>query len=389
MNKAWWQTVWIVAGRELRTRGRSRAFRVTTAILLIAVAAAVVIPALLAGKGKPSRVGVVGADPSSMTTIVTEAGKVTGAKVTVVPEPDAARAEAALRDGSLDVVLVDGSEVLIKQVPVGGNTSGGSLPNAIASIAGLTKVLPPGSLAGGAQLALPVRGLIPPGASLTRRLTGLFTSIVLWILISTYGQVIANGVAEEKQNRIVEVILATVRPIQLLTGKVLGMGLLSLVQAAGVVLVFLGLGSAVGSSVVHGAAGGIVVAGAVFMVLGYAFYCTAYAAAGSMVSRQSEIAATVVPVGIPLILAYALSYTVLYANNANAFYRFLGFLPPTSPIAMPVLYAAGDVPLWQVIVSAALLAAGTLVMARVSALVYSRSILRTGARLRLRQVLRG
>ncbi|HLK02658.1 MAG TPA: ABC transporter permease [Streptosporangiaceae bacterium] len=389
MNRSWWRTTRVIAGRELRTRGRSRAFAVTTAILLIAVAAAVVIPALLAGKSKPSRVGVVGANPASMTTIVTEAGKVTGTKVTVMPEPDSASAEAALRDGSLDIVLVDGSEVLIKQVPVGGSSSGGSLPNAIASIAGLTKALPPGSLAGGPQLALPVRGLIPPGASLTRRLTGLFTSIVLWILISTYGQVIANGVAEEKQNRIVEVILATVRPIQLLTGKVLGMGLLSLMQAAGVVLVFLGLGSAVGSSVVHGAAGGIVVAGAVFMVLGYAFYCTAYAAAGSMVSRQSEIAATVVPVGIPLIVAYALSYTVLYANNANAFYRFLGFLPPTSPIAMPVLYAAGDVPLWQVIVSAALLAAGTLVMARIAALVYSRSILRTGARLRLRQVLRG
>ena len=104
-------------------------------------------------------------------------------------------------------------------------------------------------------------------------------------------------------------------------------------------------------------------------------------------SRQSEIAATVVPVGIPLILAYALSYTVLYADNANAFYRVLGFLPPTSPIAMPVLYAAGDVPLWQVAVSAVLLAAGTIVMARLAAIIYGRSILRTGARLRLRQVL--
>jgi ABC-2 type transport system permease protein len=386
MNRDWWRTTWLIAGRELRTRGRSRAFRVTTLILLLAVAAAVVIPALVSGNSKPSRVGVVGSDVAAMTSIVTEAGKVTNTRVTVVPEQSAADAENALRDGSLDVVLVGGSEVLIKQVPIGGTNNGGSLPNAIASIAGLTKALPPGSLSG-ASLVLPVRGLIPPGASLTRRLTGLFTSIVLWILISTYGQVIANGVAEEKQNRIVEVILATVRPIQLLTGKVLGMGLLSLAQAAAIVAVFLGLGSAVGSSVVHGAAAEIVVAGAVFMVLGYAFYCTAYAAAGSMVSRQSEIAATVVPVGIPLIVAYALSYTVLYADNANAFYRVLGFLPPTSPIAMPVLYAAGDVPLWQVVVSAVLLAAGTVVMARVAAVIYSRSILRTGARLRLRQVL--
>jgi ABC-2 type transport system permease protein len=95
----------------------------------------------------------------------------------------------------------------------------------------------------------------------------------------------------------------------------------------------------------------------------------------------------IVPVGIPLMLAYALSYTVLYANGANTFYRVLGFLPPTSPVAMPVLYAAGDVPAWQVAVSVVLLAAGTVVMARIAALIYGRSILRTGARLRLRQVL--
>jgi ABC-2 type transport system permease protein len=174
----------------------------------------------------------------------------------------------------------------------------------------------------------------------------------------------------------------------LLSGKVIGIGLLALLQAAGMVAVFLGLGNAVGSSIVHGAAPGIVVAGAVFLVIGYAFYCTAYAAAGSLVSRQSEIGTVIVPVGIPLIIAYALSYTVLYATNANTFYRVLGFLPPTSPIAMPVLYAAGDVPAWQVVVSAVLLAAGTVLMARAAATIYSRSILRTGTRLRLRQVLR-
>lgn len=90
---------------------------------------------------------------------------------------------------------------------------------------------------------------------------------------------------------------------------------------------------------------------------------------------------------IPLILAYALSYTVIYSNGANAFYRVLGFLPPTSPIAMPVLYAAGEVPLWQVVVSGVLCAAGTVWMARVAAGIYTRSVLRTGGRISLRQAL--
>ncbi len=386
----WWQKTWLVAQRETRTRGRSRAYRVTTLILLLAVAASVTIPAILARNSKPERVGIVGGSATAMTRIVTEAGRITGTQVTVVPEPDLATAETGLRSGDLGTVLVDSTEVLVKQVAIAGSAgAAGSFPVALANLAGLTKVLgqlPPPAGANG--FALPVRGLLPPSASLTRRLTGLFTSVMLWIIIQVYGQQIAMGVAEEKQSRIVEVILAAVRPIQLLTGKVLGIGLLALLQAGAMVVVFLGLGAAVGSSLVHGAAPGIVVTGAVFLVMGYAFYCTAYAAAGALVTRQSEIGTVIVPVTLPLTLAYALSYTVLYTNGANTFYRVLGFLPPTSPVAMPVLYAAGDVPAWQVAVSAALLAAGTVWMARVAAAIYGRSILRTGARVRLRQVLR-
>jgi len=387
VSRHWWQKTWLVAQRELRTRGRSRAYLVTTVILLLAVAAGVVIPAIVARGSKPERVGIVGGPAAAMTRIVTEAGRISGTKVTVVPEPGLATAESRLRSGDLSTVLVDGTEVVVKQVAFAG--TGGSFPVALANLAGLTKVL--GQLpqsTGPNGFALPVRGLIPPSASLTTRLTGLFTSVLLWIIIQVYGQQIAMGVAEEKQSRIVEVILATIRPIQLLVGKVLGMGLLAMLQTAATVAVFLGLGSAVGSSVVHGAAPGIVIAGAVFLIVGYAFYCTAYAAAGSLVSRQSEIGTAIVPVTLPLTLAYVLSYTVLYTNGANAFYRVLGFLPPTSPVAMPVLYAAGDVPAWQVAVSAVLLAAGTVWMTRIAATIYTRSILRTGARLRIRQVMR-
>jgi ABC-2 type transport system permease protein len=211
--------------------------------------------------------------------------------------------------------------------------------------------------------------------------------VLVWVLISAYGSQIAMGVGEEKQNRIVEVILASVRPIQLLVGKVTGIGVLALAQAALMVAVFLGLGAAVGSSLAHGAAPGIVICGAVFLVAGYAFYCTAFAAAGSLVSRQSDVGTVILPVQVPLIVAYALSYTVIYANGANLFYKVLGFFPPTAPVAMPVLYAAGDVPAWQAAVSAVLVAAGTVWMARTAATIYGRSVLRTGSRVRLRQVL--
>jgi ABC-2 type transport system ATP-binding protein len=389
MSSRWIRLTAIVAEREIRQRGRSRAFLISTIVLLLVVVAGVAIPAILAHNAKPQRVGVVGGQLAAMTEIVPEAGRLTGTGVTVVPQPSLAAAEAALRSGQLDVVLANDSEVVVKQVSVADSSgSGGGLASAIADVAGLSKLvgqLPPGAADRG--VTLPVRGLTPPSASLSRRLTGLFTVVLVWVLISAYGSQIAMGVGEEKQNRIVEVILASVRPLQLLVGKVTGIGTLALAQAALMVAAFLGIGAAVGSSLVHGAAPGIVITGAVFLILGYAFYCTAYAAAGSLVSRQSDVGAVILPVQVPLIIAYALSYTVIYADGANVFYRVLGFLPPTAPIAMPVLYAAGDVPAWQAAVSAVLVAAGTVWMARTAATIYGRSILRTGSRVRLRQVL--
>jgi ABC-2 type transport system permease protein len=102
----WWKKTALVAERELRQRGRSRAFTVSTIVLLLVVAAGVVIPAIVAHRSKPQRVGVVGGQAATMTQIVQEAGRLTDTSVTVVPQPSVAAAEAALLSGDLDVVLV-------------------------------------------------------------------------------------------------------------------------------------------------------------------------------------------------------------------------------------------------------------------------------------------
>lgn len=387
MSNRTFRMTWLVARREILQRGRTRVFAITTVILMIAVALGVALPAILSGSGKPQRVGIVGGDTATMTSIVTEAGRLAGVKAVPVPEPDVAAAEAALRSGDVSAVLVGDTEILVKQVPLGGVS--GAL-GTLAQLAGLSRLIEtvPGAAAAVAHgIALPVRGLEPPSKPLSSRLTGLFTVVLVWVLISVYGSQIALGIGEEKSSRVVEVLLSSVRPIQLMVGKVLGIGLLALAQVAAMVVVFVIAGFASGSSLVHGTTLGIVLIGGLFAVLGYAFYCTAFAAAGSLVSRQSDVNSTIMPVQLPLIVAYALSYTVIYANSANAFYHVLGFLPPTAPVAMPVLYASGDVPLWQVLVAAVLLAAATVWMARVATGIYTRSILRTGARVRLSEVL--
>jgi len=363
-------------------------FLITTAIMLIAVALAVALPAILSGRSKPDRIGVVGAVTPTISGIVTEAGRLSGGQAVVIAEPSLAAAKVALRGGDLSAVLVPNSEIFVKQVPLGG-VSG--TVGTLAQLAGLSRLIEtvPGAASAVANgVTLPVRGLQAPATSLSARLTGLFTVIIVFILISVYGSQIALGIGEEKASRVVEVLLSSVRPVQLLIGKVLGVGLLALAQAAGMVVVFIVAGLATGSSLVHGDTLGVVLTGGVFIVLGYAFYCTAYAAAGSLVSRQSDVNTTILPVQLPLIVTYVLSYTVVYANGASKFFRVLGFLPPTSPIAMPVLYAAGDVPAWQVAVSAVLCAIGTVWMARLAVRIYANSILRSGPRISFRQAIR-
>jgi ABC-2 type transport system permease protein len=379
---------WLVASRELRIRAKTRVFVITTVILLIAVALAVALPAALAGKSKPDRIGVVGGLTPTISGIITEAGRASGGQAVAVAEPSLAAAKTALRNGDLSAVLVPNAQIIVKQVPLGGVT--GSVAS-LAQIAGLSKLIEtvPGAAAAVAHgVTLPVHGLQAPSTSLSARLTGLFTVIIVWVLISVYGSQIALGIGEEKSSRVVEVLLSTIRPVQLLIGKVLGIGLLALAQAVGMLIVFIIAGFASGSSLVHGAELGVVIAGGVFVVLGYAFYCTAYAAAGSLVSRQSDVNSTIMPVQLPLILAYALTFTVIYANSASTFYHVLGFLPPTAPIAMIVLYAAGDVPVWQVVVAGVLTAAGTVWMARIAVRIYSNSILKTGPRISFRQAIK-
>jgi len=384
----------LVALREIRDRARAKSFWVASVILLVAVAAAVIIPALTRGSQATARVGVVGGQLAALTQTVKEAGRVSGTAVTVIPLPGVAAASRRLRSGDLAAVLVGDSEVLVKQQPVAGTSSpGASLPGALSEVGGLQRLyalLPPSAAAGIANhgIALPVHGLIPPPRGLASRITGLAAAILIYVIILTYGVRITIGVGEEKASRVVEVLLTTLRPVQLLAGKVIGMGILALAQIAAMVAAFLILGHAVGSAAVQGAATSVVLAGALWLLLGYAFYCTAYAAAGSLITRQSDAYNASIPLQLPLILAYVLAYTVLYASGVNWFYHVLAFVPFTAPVAMPVLVAVGAAPAWQLALSAAISLAATVGMARLAGTIYERAILRTGSRLRVRQVLR-
>jgi ABC-2 type transport system permease protein len=318
-----------------------------------------------------------------------------GTAVSVVNEPDIATARDALSAGDLDIVLEDTTQVLLNTAPSDGDTSTTArLAQALAVTISLQTSLQASGLSAQQAAALThpkpltITGLHPAAKAKTGHTVTVYGLILLFVLLSQYGTWILLGVVEEKSSRVVEVLLATVRPRQLLAGKVLGIGLVALLQAALILAVALGVGAAAGSDLLHGGNPTDVLATLAWLVLGYVFYCWVYAAAGSLATRQEHIQTLAFPLQLPLLLGYITSLTAITSGSASTFVHVLAYLPPTAPFAMPVLVALGQVTWWQFAISVVLSVAATAGVSRLAAAVYVRAILRTGQRVRLRDITR-
>jgi ABC-2 type transport system permease protein len=382
----------LVVVREVTQRLRSRIFQVGTVIILLAVAAAVTIPVLHHGSKSVQRVGIVGTMSAPLRDAIVALGPSLGTTVTLVDEPSRAAAEQALGNSQLDVVVVDAVAIAVEQ-PIGTSTSttallARELSAAVSLQHGMEVAgIPP---AEAAQLAhptpLPIISLKPPKNS-TATTTAVYGLILTYVLLSQYGAWILMGVVEEKSSRVVEVLLATLQPRQLLTGKVVGIGLVALLQAFLVVGVALGIGAGVGSTLVHGTAPTEVVATLVWLFVGYAFYSWTYAAAGSLAERMEHVQSLAFPIQLPMLLGYISSITAIGSTNPSTFVEVLAYLPPTAPFAMPLLVALGRAQLWQFVVSVAISLAATGGLARLAGVIFRRAILQTGKRVRLGDVL--
>jgi ABC-2 type transport system permease protein len=178
-----------------------------------------------------------------------------------------------------------------------------------------------------------------------------------------------------------------VRPIQLLGGKVLGIDLVALGQATVVVGFALIVAEVVGSDLLRGSAPLVLGCELLWLVLGYAFYCWVYAAAGSMAERQDQVQTLALPLSIPVLVAYIFSIAVAGSGNADLLFKVLAYLPPTAPFCMSVLVGLGEATWWEFLASVLITLAATVGMATFAARIYRRAVLRTGARVRVRDLL--
>ncbi len=387
-----WQGVRLVAGRAIADGASSKSWRAVTALMVLAGLALVILPRVISGGPSTYTLAATEQTPPSVLRFLQAAGEQSGFELEVLAVDDAAAGQEAVRDGGADVAVSDAALGSVVYVTGEGAGSFPALVSQAVLVAATGQALGAAGLSQ-AEIAQ-IQSLPPPEQVFVggvgdegRAAIGFIAGIVLYITLILTGTTIATAVATEKTTRISEVLLAVLRPGQLLVGTVLGVGLLGLVQVAAIgVPVLVGLAVGDGLDVPASAAGDIVLAIGWF-VLGISLYAFLFAALATLVQKVTEIGTAIMPVNVVLIGSYILAVTVA-VNSPDAWLSVAGSLFPLSaPMVMPVRWAAGGVPPWQLVLAVLLTAMTAVLLARVASKVYARGLTMSGRRLRLREVI--
>ena len=358
------QAAGLVAGREIRSRLRSRSFQVSTIILLAVVLGSIIVGSILSSNTDTTKVAAVGSVASS-TTGAALAGM---DGVTVRDVPDRGTAEKLLRAGTVDAAVVADAKS-----PTG--------------IAVLAKSEAPSALLESLS-ARPTVELLEPSTTNPglRYLVALGFGLVFFMSALTFGTTIAQSVVEEKQTRVIEILIAAIPARALLAGKVIGTSVLAFGQIALLVATtIIGL-TVTGQTALLTGLGGPVVWFAVFFLIGFVLLAALFAATGALVSRIEDVPTTTAPVTMLVMIPY---FLVVFANDNPLVVGIMSYVPFAAPVGMPLRLFLGDAQWWEPLLSLAILAVTTVGVVALGARIYERSLLRMGSRVPWREALRG
>ncbi len=385
----------LVAKREIVERSRSRVFRVMLVAMALLVGGGIIALSFINPSSQPIHIGLAGdVLPGLQGDIETVAGAVEQ-QVTITTYPSTQEADTALEDGDIDVLLVDSSTVV---TPSGAATDETVILSTAVNAAGRRVV--------GQELGLSeseISAIVQPvtlsyletddsnDANEIRAVVAFLGSILLFVTIMVFGQFVAYGIVEEKQNRVVEVVLSRIDSTSLLVGKVLGIGTLGLLQVGAVVAAAIGALLYIGSDALDGIDLSVIgipgILSLVFwFVLGYLMFSFIYAATGATVSRLEDLQSVAFVPAMLLMPGYLV--VSLSVGEVNVWMRVASFVPLWAPIVMPVRIAQGDAAWWEVALSIALILAFLWLVVRVAARIYRGAALQTGGRVKLREALR-
>lgn len=388
------RAVGLVALREIKERGRSRAYIFSTIFTLILLAGVILVPRMIDGGGTTYTIGVVGEGGAEIVETA-DAASVAAAedpeeadRYEVREFDDIAAAEAALEEDEVEAIIVDGREL------VGGPAGafgGSDVERVLQQAAGTRRVQ---DLVASNEEAAEVVELLSSEPLAVRRLGGADVEdqavrgfvafgglILMYVAILTYGAWMLSGVTEEKTNRVVEVLLSTLRPWHILGGKLLGIGALGLMQI--VLLIVMGAVAVVltGAFDIPRVPVDSLIALIGWFILGFLLYAIIYGAAGSLVSRMEDAQSTAGPLTIIALIGYFFSFAAL--NDPTGTVAIVGtYVPFSAPYVAPIRLAIGEISPWEMTLSVVITILTIVLLVRLAGRVYAGGLLRYGARVR-------
>ncbi|WP_018683358.1 ABC transporter permease [Actinokineospora enzanensis] len=389
-----WEAVGLVAGREVRTRLRSKAFVITTAVTLLLLIGFSVVMKFVSTNGSDATVGVSGGATALSAPLKGTAAAI--GQTVDVEQVDEAAGRDQVAKGDLDALLVgDGTTVTV----VVKKDIDQKLRNVLNVLAGQVALNQQITAIGGdpaevGQAVSDARAVVEPieqpfdynGQQVA---LGAIAGVLIYMSLLINGQAVAQGVVEEKSSRVVELLLATIRPWQLMAGKVLGIGIVGLIQM--VVIGGVGVAAALTTGVLTvsvSAALGTVIWLIVWFLLGFFAYSLVFAALAALVSRQEDVGGVITPPLMFVILGYVLGISILPSDPGNQLAEVLSLVPLFAPTLMPIRLAMGGVPVWQAAVSVVLVLALIPALVWLSGRIYRNAVVRGGAKVKLSDALR-
>jgi ABC-2 type transport system permease protein len=352
------QSTLLVSNREITVRLRSKAFRISTGILLLGVLASIVIGSIVSANAEPTKVAVqrsvINALPDLRQFAVTDVNT-------------RAEAEKLVRSGAVEAAIVSNSTVSKLGITVIG------LHSRPAAVVAAVSVAPDVTLLDA-----------PKKNPLLVYLVSLGFGLVFFLSAVTFGSTIAQSVVEEKATRVVEILMSAIPVRTLLAGKVLGNSILAFGQIA-LIAILSGVGLLVtGQSTLLGTLGPSIIWFVVFFAFGFVLLASLFAAAASLVSRQEDMASVTSPVTMLVMVPYLL---VILFNDNPIVLGIMSYVPFSAPVGMPMRIFLGTAEWWEPLLSLVILLVSTAFMIAIGSRIYENSLLRMGGRVKLREAL--
>ncbi|RNL85251.1 ABC transporter permease [Halostreptopolyspora alba] len=387
--------VLLVARREVSTRLRSKSYVLSTLALVLVVTGMTV--GTLTLQDERSHVVAATDEAEGYLEAVRTAAQAAGTDVTTREVSSPSEAEERVRDGEIDALLTGGPaerEVVVAGEPAPDLRA--LLDGAVRQERLAAELAPtdtdPETVREVLSAPAPTRDLGSGGSEVNERLVlSLIAVGMLYVFLVIFGIHVAQGVVEEKSTRMVELLLSTIRPWQLMIGKVVGIGAVGMLQFAAIVVAALAsLAATDRLGDVPDTTTSVAVTALLWFVLGYLLFATLLAASGALVSRQEDVQSAVQPALALLAVPFVVGVTLATRSphNPGTTVELLSLVPLFSPVLMPLRAALGEVPAWQHLVSVGLTLALLVVCVALAARVYSNAVLRVGGRVRVWEALR-